>query len=79
MKQGFILESDVPAKGEKILQKWNYRIEMTAPADPKSPASCNGVAAGRSAKTWSATARPLAGFSGKSYRINADGEIAEIK
>lgn len=78
-KQGFILASDVPAKGAKFLEKWHYRIEMTAAPDSKSPASCNGVPAGKSAKTWSATARPMPGFRGKSYRINADGELSEIQ
>lgn len=78
-KNGFILDSDVPAKGAKFLEKWHYRIEMTAAADPKSPASCNGVPAGKSAKTWSATARPMPGFQGKSYRINAEGELSEIQ
>lgn len=79
MKQGFILSSDAPARGAKFLQKWQYRIEMTAPPDSNSPASCNGVPARRSAKTWSATARPMPGFSGKSYRINQDGELSEIQ
>lgn len=79
MKDGFILGSDVPAKGAKFLQKWQYRIEMAAQPDSSSPASCNGVPAGSSAKTWSATARPMPGFSGKSYRINAEGELSEIK
>lgn len=78
MKEGFIPSSDVPSKGAKFLQKWQYRIEMTAQPDSNSPASCNGVSPGRSAKTWSATARPMPGFSGKSYRINADGELSEI-
>lgn len=78
-KEGFILASDVPAKGAQFLEKWHYRIELTAPADSKSPASCNGVPAGRSAKTWSATARPMPGFRGKSYRIDADGELSEIR
>lgn len=77
-KDGFILATDVPAKGAKFLEKWYYRIEMSAPPDARSPASCNGVPAGKSAKTWSATARPLPGFRGKSYRINADGELSEI-
>lgn len=78
MTKGFILASDVPAKGAKFLEKSHYRIEMTAPPDPKSPASCNGVPAGKSAKTWSATARPMPGFRGKSFRINSDGELSEI-
>lgn len=79
MKDGFILASDVPAKGAKFLEKWHYRVEMAAPPDAKSPASCNGVPAGGSAKTWSATARPMPGFRGRSYRINAEGELTEIR
>ncbi len=78
-KVGFILRSDVPPKDAKVLEKWHYRIEMTAPPDPKSPASCNGVPPGGSAKTWSATARPMPGYRGKSYRIDAEGELTEIK
>lgn len=78
-KSGFILSTDVPAKGAKALEKWHYRIEMTAVPDPKSPASCNGVPAGGSAKTWSATARPMPGYRGTSYRINEEGVLTEIK
>lgn len=78
-KDGFILRTDVPAKGAKVLEKWRYRIEMTAAPDPKSPASCNGVPAGGSAKTWSATARPMPGYRGKSYKIDAEGVLTEIK
>ena len=78
-KSGFILSTDVPAKGAKVLEKWHYRIEMTAVPDPKSPASCNGVPAGGSAKTWSATARPMPGYRGTSYRIDAEGVLTEIK
>ena len=78
-KDGFILRTDVPAKGAKVLEKWHYRIEMTAVPDPKSPASCNGLPAGGSAKTWSATARPMTGYRGKSYRIDAEGVLTEIK
>src|SRR5512145_2811863 len=74
-KTGFILSTDVPAKGAKVLEKWHYRIEMTAVPDPKSPASCNGVPAGGSAKTWSATARPMPGYRGKSYKIDAEGVL----
>ena len=78
-RQGFILESDVPARGTTVLEKYRYRIEMTAPPSPKSPRSCNGVPAGGSAQTWSATARRTRGFAGKSYRINVEGELSEIK
>ena len=78
-KDGFLNRSDVPAKGAKFLEKWHYRIEMAAPPDPKSPASCNGVPAGGSAKTWSATARPAPGYRGTSYRINEEGVLSEIQ
>lgn len=76
---GFFPSGDVPAGGSKILEKNRYAIEMTAPPSPKSPAGCNGVPAGQSAETWSATARPLPGFSGKAYRIDAEGALTEIK
>lgn len=78
-KSGFISSTDVPAKGAKFLEKWHYRIEMTAVPDAKSPASCNGVPEGGSAKTWSATAKPMPGYRGKSYRINAAGVLTEIQ
>ncbi len=78
-KSGFISSTDVPPDGAKVLEKNRYTIEMTAPPSPKSPASCNGVPAGQSAQTWSATARPLPKYSGKSYRIDAEGELTAIK
>jgi hypothetical protein len=78
-KFGFFPSSAVPAGGSQILESNRYAIEMTAPQSPKSPAGCNGVPAGQSAETWSATARPLPGFVGKSYRIDAEGALTEIK
>jgi hypothetical protein len=78
-KFGFLSSADVPPDGGKVLEKNRYAIEMTAPASPNSPASCNGVSAGQAAQTWSATARPLPGFSGRSYRIDAEGALTEIK
>jgi hypothetical protein len=76
---GFLSSSDVPPGGAKFLEKNRYAIEMTAPPSPKSPAGCNGVPAGQSAQAWSATARPLPGYSGKSYKIDAEGALTEIK
>jgi hypothetical protein len=78
-KSGFINSTDVPPDGAKVLEKNRYTIEMTAPPSPKAPASCNGVPAGQSAQTWSATARPLPSYSGKSYRIDAEGELTAFK
>jgi hypothetical protein len=37
------------------------------------------VPAGGSAKTWSATARPMPGYRGKSYKIEAEGVLTEIQ
>lgn len=76
---GFIMKEMVTASGEAATDRYHYRVEMTAPASPKSPRSCNGVPAGKSAQTWSATAQRLPGFAGKSYRIDAEGQISEIK
>lgn len=78
-KDGFIPPTDVPPKGATVLEKYSYRIEMTAKPSAKSPASCNGVPAGGSAETFSITARPMSGFSGKSFRIDAEGRLTEIK
>lgn len=78
-KTGFILDTDVPPKGATVLEKWRYRIEMTAPPAKASPASCNGVPAGGSAQSFVITARPLPGFSGRSFRIDEKGQLTEIK
>jgi len=78
-RAGFFSSSDVPPNGAKTLERHRYTVEMTAPPSPKSPASCNGVPAGQSAQTWSAIARPLPEYSGKSYRIDAEGELTTIK
>lgn len=76
---GFILDTEVPPKGATVLEKYGYRIEMTAKPSPKSPASCNGVAAGGLAQTFLITARPMPGFGGKSYQIDQEGNLTEIK
>jgi hypothetical protein len=78
-KLGFISDDLVPAKPATDLEKYRYRIAMTAAPSPVSAASCNGVPAGASARTFSVTARPLEGFQGRSYRIDAQGELTEIK
>jgi hypothetical protein len=65
----------VPSGGATVLERYDYRIEMTAPPSPRSPASCNGVAAGGSAATFSVTARPLPDRSGRSFRIDENGTI----
>lgn len=78
-KDGFILPSDVPPKGAAVLEKHHYRIEMTAKPSAKSPASCNGVPAGGSAETFFVTARPMPGYSGTAFRIDAEGKLTEIK
>ena len=76
---GFIMKEMVTASGEAATDRYHYRVEMSALASPKSPGSCNGVPAGKSAQTWSAAAHRLPGFAGKSYRIDAEGQISEIK
>jgi hypothetical protein len=62
-----------------MLEQYGYRIEMTAPPASKSPASCNGIAAGGSSAAFSVTARPLPGRSGKSFRIDESGALTAIQ
>jgi hypothetical protein len=77
---GFLYGDDlVPPKGATVLERFRYRIEMTAVPSPKSAASCNGVPAGGSAESFSVVARPLEGFHGRAYRIDADGKLTDIK
>jgi hypothetical protein len=78
-KLGFLSDDLVPAKPATDLEKYRYRIAMTAAPSPASGPSCNGVPAGGSARTFLVTARPLGGFHGRSYRIDAEGVITEIK
>ena len=78
-KLGFINDDLVPAKPATDLEKYRYRIVMTAVPSPASKASCNGVPAGGSAQTFSITARPVEGFQGRSFRIDSQGELTEIK
>lgn len=75
---GFILNDMVPKAGAAWLEKYNYRVAMAATPSPKSARSCNGVPAGQSAQTWSATARRLPKFAGKSYKIDAEGRLSEM-
>jgi hypothetical protein len=76
---GFLASDLVPASGATVLEKYRYRIEMTAVPSPRSAASCHGVPAGGSAETFSVVARPLKGFHGRALRIDADGKLTEIK
>lgn len=69
----------VPSGGSTVLERYGYRIEMTASRAPKSPASCNGVGAGGSATVFSVTARPLPGRSGRSYQIDQNGTLTTIQ
>lgn len=78
-KLGFLAADLAPATGGASIEKYHYRIEMTAVASPRSAASCNGVAAGRLAETFAVVARPLEGFRGRGFRIDADGKLTEIK
>jgi hypothetical protein len=76
---GFIDADFVPASGTTVLEKYRYRIVMTAMPSPKSAASCNGVPAGGSAETFSVVARPVDGFHGRAFRIDRDGKLTDIK
>jgi hypothetical protein len=78
-KVGFLGGYLVPAEGATVLEKYRYRIEMIAPRSPRSAASCNGVPAGGSAGTFSVVARPIAGFHGRTFRIDADGNLTDTK
>ena len=78
-KVGFLAEHLVPAAGATVIERYRYRIEMVAVPSPRSAASCNGVAAGGSAATFSVVARPLEGFHGRAFRMDSDGELTDIK
>lgn len=69
----------VPAGGANVVEKYRYRIEMVAAPSPRSAASCNGVPAGGSAETFSVVARPLEGFQGRSFRMDSNGTLTDIK
>lgn len=55
-----------------MLEKYGYRIEMTAKPSAQSPAS-------GSADTFLVTARPMPGTTGRSFQIDAEGRLTEIK
>jgi hypothetical protein len=75
-----LLSADlVPAGGSSGLDRYGYRIEMTAEPAPESPASCNGAKAGGSASDFAVTARPLPGRSGRSLRIDQSGTLTAVQ
>ena len=77
-KNGFINSFLAPTGNATVLERYGYRIEMTATPSPKSP-RCNGQPAGGSSATFAVTARPMPGFSGRSFRIDANGTLTVIK
>jgi hypothetical protein len=72
------LQALVPVRARSS-RKHRYRIELLAAPSSASPAGCNGVAAGGLAATFSVVARPLTGFQGRAFRIDADGTLTDIK
>jgi hypothetical protein len=77
--EGFILKEMVPPRGTAVLVRDHYDIAIAASPASGSPRSCNGVRAGGSAQTWSATARRHKGFAGKSFKIDAEGTLTDIR
>jgi hypothetical protein len=75
----FILAEYVPPKGAPALERFRYRFELAVKPAPKSPAGCNGAAAGTLAETYTVTARPMLGVEGPSYQMDHEGKITEIK
>jgi hypothetical protein len=73
--EGFLPDLFVPAGSAFVLEKYGSRIEMSAVPSPTSPASCNGVPAGGSAQTFSIVARPMEGWHGRTFRIDAKGDL----
>ena len=78
LQNGFINAFLAPTGNASVLERYGYRIEMTATPSPKSP-RCNGQPAGASSVTFAVTARPMPGFSGRSFRIDANGSLTVIK
>lgn len=76
---GFVMDDLKPQAGNAFAEKAHYRIEIQTPPSPRSPASCNGVSAGTSGETWTATATRKKGYPGNSYKIDAEGQISAIQ
>jgi type II secretory pathway pseudopilin PulG len=60
--------------------KSGYQLQMTGTANPSSPVSCNGLAAGMGAQAFAATGDPvLPGATPRFFGTNASGAIYEDK
>ena len=59
------------------VSKGGYIVQIAAVPFAGAPASCNGVAAGRSGKGYKAGADPADGQNPRHFAINADGTIYE--
>lgn len=76
---GFAPDDLKPSAGNDFAERANYRIELNTPPSARSPASCNGVPAGVSGETWSATATRKRGYRGNSFNVNAEGHITAVQ
>ena len=75
----FLSKAHVPPDGATVLEKYGYRIEMTAAPSAKSPAGCSGVGVRGQAETFHVVARTLDDYSGKWFEMDGKGQITEIK
>lgn len=69
----------VPPAGGRVLERYGYVIELTAVPDKGAPRSCHGAAAGMSSRSFVVIARPMAGRSGRTFRIDQDGAMTAIR
>lgn len=69
----------VPPQGGRVLERYGYVIAVTATPDTAAPRSCNGAAAGTSSRSYAVIARPMAGRSGRAFRIDQDGTMTAIQ
>lgn len=63
--------------GPEPVIKSGYEIRMSAVPAAESPESCNGVPAGQSAKTFTATATPQPNAGARHFAVTAEGVVWE--
>lgn len=74
----FLLAANVPPTGTAVLERYGYRIEMTAEPSRKSAAGC-WISAGGHADTFLVVARPLDDYTGRWFQMDGKGELTELK
>ena len=76
---GYLSDEPKPTSGNSFVEKEHYRFEIKTPPLANSPASCNGVPAGASGETFSATAAPKKGYAGNSYQVDLMGQVSVMR